>query len=300
MSRHTTSSRTRALALAIFFWGAGCASAGAREQPASDALGADRGLFGAPARVDVWRDWHAGGPPLSAPDSLDARAFDFWRVEDDAFATSVWTGLFATLDHLRTMAGRDPSMSRSLHLLMALLEPDAPGHAPRLDLTFVSGDGWEGVLCRFYRQVEGGAWPGVSMLLRRRQGAQGPDEVALWGVTGFAEGAPFSASLVQDSARTGRATLRQGISLIDQGPGPAGEAEALLVQVLSDAIWPRVSAQAYLEPQLARVEADAGPAYPEAAGLRRAQRSFEEILGDTAFLPLADDSLEGRRFGPAR
>ena len=280
----------------------------AHEQDASSTQGA-AALARLSAPAPGWTRWRPQPTAPSSPSLTGLRAFDYWQIEDAGFVQQLWPALFAALDYLRAQLGpAQADMRQTIELLLTMMEPGRPlkgRSSPQVDVTFVTGQDesgeWEGALWRVFVTLEGGAAPGLTLLLKRRVGRDAaPSRVTLWGSSGHEQGKPFSASLVREAAKT--ASLRWDEGLVAQPqerPQERSQAAGLMLEVLLGALWPRISQQAYLEPAIGRAaQQRALPAsFPPACGLSLRERELEQIYADTVFIPT--DALEGFE-GPGR
>ncbi|MFU8803425.1 MAG: hypothetical protein ACNA8W_06425 [Bradymonadaceae bacterium] len=259
-----------------------------------------RGLMGLDdgPPIDVWRDWTPKSEVHSVPAALgdEATAFDFWRIDDDAFREQAWGAIFTTLGILRQEARGDDTIEEAATLLMASIDPS--DSTVELDATFVHGQGtadregdWEGILIRIWTPVES-TTAGASLLLERfADGPESPSQITLWAVTGFEENPGFTARF--GSPRTRAAlSLSHGLQRTEapEDTHPLEHAE-LVWTILEESLWKPLIHSAYLESQI-RTGDDTSPAgFEKAAGLELREREIEEMFSGSVFPPRISDTF---------
>ena len=244
-----------------------------------------------------WAKWTATPGKAPHPTLSEINAFDYWQLHDQTFTRDLWAALFPILDTLRSHPDATEQTRRSLDAMLALMEPGETSKEPpiAIDVTFLVGeDGaglFEGVLVRFSRNIEG-TIPVLSLMLTRHGGDVAPTDVLVWGDPAFKESPPFSARLT-----------RSGSSIVDghrTRPVMLGAkrhddlSSALAIDILSRALWPKLTQEAYLESGLARHDAKEPmpPGFEPAGGLEIRDREIEEVLPDTAFPPSLGDDFD--------
>ena len=245
----------------------------------------------------VWRDWQPAPEASVVPEDLErsARAFDYWRVDDDQLIEQVWGAVFPVVDSVRSAIG-DGERRETLDLMLEAIEPGTREQPTGMDLTFlVSKDGgaaYEGVACRLFRRLDVGATPVLTVLmLRRSDQAPTPTRIIVWAAPGFREPPPMTASYRRDGE--GRQRWRRrvigGLAFTAEAAegGADDEAAPLAAELLTREIWERFAGRAYLQSdqseEVAQGDRTAGP--EAALGLEVTRRAVEQVYSDTEFPP---------------
>ena len=241
--------------------------------------------------TDVWRDWQpAIGPSTPVEFAAQASAFDYWQITDEAYLEEAWTAMFAMLTEFRAQSRG--SYDETFRTLMTVLEGDEGSR--RFDVTFVvSRPGaepmWEGLVARVYRELPDGGAPGVSVLLRRPEGAgDEPAAMTLWLFSGFSEAPSLTVALDRAGANWS-ARVAPGITL--RTPEALADDETLVATVLQETFWRRLVGRNYMESDISRrdaIEPTPGP-QPVAAGLELGDRDIEQVFSDSVFAPRLTD-----------
>lgn len=248
-----------------------------------------------------WAKWTATPGKAPHPVLAEINAFDYWQLHDQTFARELWAALFPILDTLRSHPDATEQTRRSLDAMLALMEPGDSRSGPpiSMDVTFLvgeDGDGvFEGVLVRFSRNIER-TTPVLSMMLTRHGGDVSPTDVILWGDPAFQESSPFSARLTRSGSSLADGQRTRPVML--GAKRHEDLSSALAIDILSRALWPKLTQEAYLDSALARHEKSGEesdpmpPGFEPAGGLKLRDREIEEVLSDTAFPPSLGDDFD--------
>lgn len=237
----------------------------------------------------AWRDWTAAPERPAVPAWSGVRVFGTWRVVDGGMRERAWAAISAALQSVR-VDPRAAQDAEALGLVLATLDPGAPGPPVRLDVAFLveraETPHWEGLAVRLSRQLERGIEPTLTVALRRREGDPAPADITAWASPGAAQGSPLTARWSAPDTLT----IERGLSAPPPTPPPHATPAALEITVLTRALWTPLTGAAYAQPTLAL---DPRPAYtsraPQAMGWPQGPRRLEETLSDTAFTPSEDE-----------
>lgn len=287
---HHNSKTLAALAACALVWGGACGASGPARAPSD--------LFDSTRQAPAWSAWSpvvAGASPL-LPQLPDTTAFDHWAL-DPSEVEALWQGVYPTLDALRLNEQVSQPVRTSVQALAALLDP-AQGVTLYADVTFLANatELWEGVLVQLYAPRPVGAPVHLAVLIQRPERAGAPGAVTLWGRRAFEESSAWSARL--EPAQAGAATLRVAAPLV-RAPArvvETSEGVELMRSLMIAGVWPKVTKAAYLEPTIKHSKARAArvPGVPMAAGFALKERSIEEVLSRTVFVPdMGDAGFEG-------
>ena len=246
----------------------------------------------------IWKDWKPDPGHRAAPSDLDdsVRAFDYWQVDDAEVVEEIWTAIFPVIDTVRAQASVS-ERRKSLDLMLEVIEPGQTEGQTRMDLTFLVSSSesspYEGVACRFYRRLEAGVTPAITVvLLRRPDEASTPGRIVVWAAPRFDEPEPLTALFDRTSDRWHQ-SLSSGLHLPSDDQAQKGvehETGRLAARLLTDAIWNRFAGRAYLESPQSGLESDR--AHPEdiedALGLDVTDRDISQVYSHTEFPPRAD------------
>lgn len=284
--------------------GVGCANARTAEVERDGSGGTGRTSDGALMTLEggddgpIWEGWTPSQDGETHPAGLAERvgAFDYWRVDDRGLIRGVWSKLFPVLQGLQTDT-TDRRSRESMSLFLESMEPGDRSPPTRMDVTFLVGDPdqepLEGVACRLFRELEGGAAPTVTVLLLRRSGDQSsPGEIYVWAAPGFEQ--PSSVTAKFALAEEGwRRSLGAGLQLEEvDGSVSRGERVRLAAEMLTESIWGRFAGNKYVSsPDVAGAE---GGRLPEtvsrALGMDVTSRAIDQVYSDTEFPPRANAS----------
>ncbi len=241
---------------------------------------------------DVERAYWSGWTPTPEAPARGALAehvvFDHWVLDGDG-TELVWSALFPILDAAR-LSG-PPEVAPAVELVLNVLEPDdAPGGRVASDVSFLvsargAETGWEGVFVRIWRELPGGASPGVGvLLLRHAEGAlDAPSAATVWVSPGFSEVAPATVSLRGDLTVT--AGLTDASSVVDpRQPIEPAPMAASLFETLTPAMWDTLTREPYIDPALGVLESPPEPA-PRFAAPEVVRRDIDQVFSRTVFLP---------------
>ena len=240
----------------------------------------------------AWRGWTAAPERPAAPAWSGVRVFGTWRVVDAGMRERAWAAISAALQSVR-VDPRAAQDAEALGLVLATLDPGAPGPPVRLDVAFLveraETPRWEGLAVRLSRQLERGIEPTLTVALRRREGDPAPADITAWASPGAAQGAPLTARWSAPDTLT----IERGLIVPPPHPPaspPHATPAALELSVLTRALWTPLTGAAYAQPTLAL---DPRPTYtsraPQAMGWPQGPRRLEETLSDTAFTPSEEE-----------
>lgn len=239
--------------------------------------------------IDVWSAWTPMAQVDSVPTSFkeQALAFDFWRIDDEPFRQQAWESTFTVLSILRQQALEDEAITSAITLLMSTFDPAYPN--TEVDVTFVldkNHGSWEGVLVRLWMPYEQ-TTIGTSLFLRRlSDGRPSPEDITIWGITGFEENRGFMATLEREGS------LFITSDMEGQSPPHQANLSRAVFALLETSLWTPLTGNAYVE---ARMEEDPKPTpqgFEAAAGLDLREREIEEMFTDSVFPPRIRDLFD--------
>lgn len=263
----------------------GCATKGPQGPPSD--------MFDVTRKPAAWSAWTPKASAALVPHLAHTTAFDHWALEPSE-VEGVWQGVYPTLDALRLMKGIPQNVRTSIHALSAQLDP-AQGATLHVDVTFLANatELWEGVLVQLYSPRKRGAPAHLAMLIQRSEQARGAGRVTLWGAQGFEQSSAWTAQLIPAQTQASVSVS----SALEIAPAKAVETSsgiALMRKLMVSGVWPKVTGQAYLEPTIKRTTTRVArvDAVPVAAGMPLKERSIEEVLSQTSFVPdIGDDDF---------
>lgn len=237
----------------------------------------------------AWRDWTAAPARPTTPAWEGVRVFASWRITDRAFADRAWAAMSAAMQSVR-VDPRAAKHAESLDLILATLDPGAPGPPVRLDVAFLveraETPGWEGLAVRITRPLDHDITPALTLMLRRREGALTPDDATAWAAPGAAQGAPLTARWHTSAPLA----ITDGLTTPPSPSAASSTTPTLELTVLTRALWTPLSGAAYAQPTLAHdTSPTSTPRAPQAMGWAQGPRRLEETLSDTVFAPSEDE-----------
>ncbi len=281
----------------------GCASPRSGSVPAEGGRTSDGALLtlGEEKQGPIWREWTPTPRDglQTAPDGLDesTRAFDYWRVGEEARIEGVWSAVFPVVDALRGESSGE-SGRETLDLMLEALEPGREDGRTQMDLTYLVGSdekrAFEGFACRLYRRLEAGATPVLTIvLLRDSEQAASPSRIAVWAAPGFREPASMTAHF-RRSGSDWQIALADGLEFPSRSVETDGSSESgrLAANLLVDEVWEPFAGRAYADATRERESEarDGGrtDGVDEALGLEVRRREIDQVYSDTEFPPRAE------------
>lgn len=257
-------------------------------------------------RAPVWTTWTPQSDQRVTPTSWrrGAQAFDRVDIRDDRRVEDIWSSLSAVLGTLANSDGVTPVAASTLQVMLQLLEPSAQGGGRlQLELTFVTRvragqDAWEGILLRLHRTLPSGSVPALAVFVRRRlDKAIDPQQITVWAVTGFRQGAPVTVELNRGSAGVAMVAAEGIVAPSTTANAKAQEALALAMKILAKAVWKPFIGEGYVRQfeseegaEASELPASSPESMPRSEGLKLQERSVEQISDRSVFPPRVDEN----------